>query len=166
MSGLLLPQSHECLVCGRDNPRGLKLRLRVEPATGVVSVTAQPGREHVGFADVIHGGLIATIADEAMVWAAAWTIHRFCYCGEMNVRFRRPSAPGMKLTFEARVESFRSRLVLTTYRCVDEAGVELSSGTGKYVPLSEEQHQRVMETFVDEPESRAAAELLRQTGRI
>lgn len=165
MSGLLLPQSHECLVCGRDNPRGLRLRLRVEPESGVVRTQIVPGTDQVGFANVIHGGLIATVADEAMVWAATWTIRRFCFCGEMTVRFRRTATPGMRLSFEARVESFRSRLVLTTFRCVDEAGTELSSGSGKYVPLSEEQHKQVLDTFVQEAESEKAVEMLRQSGR-
>jgi acyl-coenzyme A thioesterase PaaI-like protein len=165
VTDLLLPQSHECLVCGRDNPRGLGLRLRVEPVSGIVRTHIRPARNQVGFDEVIHGGLIATVADEAMVWAATWTLRRFCFCGELQVRFRRPASPGMSLTFEARVESFRSRLVLTTFRCIDADGVELSSGSGKYVPLSEEQHQRVLESFVDEAESRSAVEMLRKSER-
>jgi uncharacterized protein (TIGR00369 family) len=138
------------------------LRLAVDEHTGVVSVEIEPNDGHVGFAGVVHGGLIATVADEAMVWAATWAVRRFCFCGEMTVRFRRPAAPGMKLRFEASVESYRSRLVLTTYRCLDENGQELSSGTGKYVALSEEQHAAVIATFVDEPDSRAAALILSQ----
>lgn len=157
---LMLPRTHGCLVCGRDNPHGLQLRLAVEQTNGVVVVEAVPREGHAGFAGVVHGGLVATVADEAMVWAATWTVRRFCFCGEMTVRFRRPASPGQKLRFEARVESFRSRLVLTTYRCLDENGQELSSGTGKYVPLSEAQHAEVIKTFVDEPETRAAADIL------
>jgi uncharacterized protein (TIGR00369 family) len=156
----MLPRTQGCLVCGRDNPHGLRLRLAVDENSGVVSLEIVPEEGHVGFAGVVHGGLIATVADEAMVWAATWAARRFCFCGEMTIRFRRPASPGMTLRFEARVESYRSKLVLTTFKCFDQHGQELSSGTGKYVPLSAEHHAQVIETFVDEPESREAAELL------
>lgn len=160
VSSLQLPRTTGCLVCGRDNSYGLQLRLRVEEASGIVSVDSTPHGHHIGFTGIVHGGLIATIADEAMVWAATWAGRRFCYCGEMTIRFRRPASPGMKLHFEAKVESARSRLITATYRCVDGSGQELSNGSGKYVPLSIEQHAEVIKTFVDEPESKRAAEWL------
>lgn len=147
-------------MCGRDNPHGLQLRLAVDDASGAVSVDVAPGAHHIGFTGIVHGGLIATVADEAMVWAATWAGRRFCYCGEMTIRFRRPASPGMKLRFEATVDAARSRLITTTYRCLDESGQELSSGSGKYVPLSIEQHAEVVRTFVDEPDSKRAAEIL------
>lgn len=58
------------------------------------------------------------------------------------------------------MESSRSRLITTTYRCLDAEGQELSSGSGKYVPVSEAQHTEVIKTFVEEPESLAAAKIL------
>ena len=57
--------------------------------------------EHIGFEGVVHGGMIATVIDEAMVWAATWAGKRFCVCGEMSVRFRRPSVVGEELHLEA-----------------------------------------------------------------
>ena len=49
-----------------------------------------PNPEHQGFHDVVHGGIISTILDEAMAWATAhagvWAV-----TGEMRVRFRQPS---------------------------------------------------------------------------
>ena len=111
----------------------------------------------------MHGGLIATIADEAMVWAATWAIRRFCYCGELTVRYRKPARPRTTLRFEAKVESARSRLITTSFRCFDEAGDELSSGNGKYVPISADDNARVLESFVIENDSREAAEVLAVT---
>src|SRR5438132_779065 len=101
---LELPHTSGCLVCGRDNQFGLHLSLFVDPGTGIVSVNFAARREHIGFEGIVHGGLIATVLDEAMVWAATWNIKRFCVCGEISVRFRRSAQVGEPMHVEARVE--------------------------------------------------------------
>src|SRR5437870_11277091 len=78
-----LPHTPGCLVCGRDNPLGLKLALFIEDSTGEVHVEFLPRPQHIGFEGIIHGGALATILDEAMVWAATWHGRRFCLCGAM-----------------------------------------------------------------------------------
>ena len=69
---LELPHTSGCLVCGRDNPHGLHLSSFVDPETGVVTTTFTPAPHHIGFESVIHGGVLATVVDELMVWAAIW----------------------------------------------------------------------------------------------
>jgi acyl-coenzyme A thioesterase PaaI-like protein len=147
-------------VCGRDNPHGLHLQLHVDDVTGVVSVDVTFSPDHVGFIDVVHGGAVATVADEAMVWAATWAGKRFCLCGEMSVRFMKPTTPGVAYRFEAMVESKRSRLITTTCRVLDPNGVEIATATAKYLPLPAEQHARVVKTFVSESISDEAATAL------
>jgi acyl-coenzyme A thioesterase PaaI-like protein len=161
MSELLeLPHTPGCLVCGRANPCGLKLSLFVDPATGFVTVSFKPRVEDIGFEGIVHGGMIATIMDEAMVWAATWTNRRFCVCGELSVRFRRPAQVGELLLLEARVEFSRPKLVATqaTLRSPDRQVV--AAGEGKFVPMAMEESDRVMRSFPDDPATRAAAEIL------
>ena len=160
MPVLPLPRTHHCLVCGRDNPHGLRLQLHVDDATGAVSTSLAIAPHHAGFADVAHGGLIATVADEAMAWASAWAAKRFGLCGELVVRFRRPARVGMTIRVEANVDVVRPRLVTATYRCVDEHGVELSTGSAKYVPMNGEHHALIVATFLEEPGTLAAARQL------
>src|SRR3954469_2554390 len=93
MHALELPHTHACLVCGRSNPHGLKLRLHVAPGSGLVSTEFIPKPEHVGFDGIVHGGLLATVLDEAMVWASSWRVKRFCIAGEVTVRYRQPATP-------------------------------------------------------------------------
>ena len=69
---LELPHTRGCMVCGRGNPLGLGLSLFVDPASGVVRVNYTPAGPHIGFEGVVHGGVLATVIDEAMVWAATW----------------------------------------------------------------------------------------------
>ena len=163
MADLLeLPHTPGCLVCGRGNPHGLNMSLFVDPETGIVHLDFTPRPVHIGFEGIVHGGYLATVIDEAMVWAATWSGKRFCVCGEMSVRFRRPALIGEPLHLEARVEFARPKLVQTmaTVRSLDN--IVVCAGEGKYVPMDRESSQRVMQTFTDEePTRRAAAALTR-----
>jgi len=58
--------SRGCLVCGRENPQGLHLHLDVDEETGVVRCEFTPLGTHIGFEGVVHGGILATVLDEAM----------------------------------------------------------------------------------------------------
>src|SRR5207253_656525 len=49
MSLIELPHTAGCLVCGRQNPKGLHLHLHVDEATGAVETRFTPGSEHIGF---------------------------------------------------------------------------------------------------------------------
>jgi len=163
MSWIDLPHTRGCIVCGRDNPMSLGLQLRVNSENGVVSVEFTPREQHIGLQGVVHGGVIATVVDEAMVWAATWAGRRFCVCGEMSIRFRHSAAVGQPLLITARVASKRAKLIQTSAE-VRQGDAIIGSATGKYVPLSEERHMGFVGTFVDEPATSAAAAELRAQG--
>ena len=165
-----LPHTSGCLVCGRQNPHGLRLSLHVEEASGLVRTEFVPRPEHIGFEGIVHGGVLATVLDEAMVWAATWAGRRFCVAGEMIVRFRKSAAVGRPLRCEARLESPPRRpgvpkLFHTSGALVEvDGGDAIAEATGKYVPVSPERHRQVVATFVDEPQTaRATAHLIQGT---
>ena len=158
---LQLPHTSGCLVCGRENPHGLKLDLYVIPESGIVRADFTPTEHHAGFERIVHGGMIATVLDEAMVWAATWRIKRFCLCGELIVRFRQATTPGQVLKVEAMVQTSRPKLVETVGKIFDGAGKLLVTAQGKFVPVTPEQHQAVVATFAAHPETEKAANHLR-----
>jgi acyl-coenzyme A thioesterase PaaI-like protein len=159
---LQLPHTAGCLVCGRDNPHGLKLDLHVEPDTGVVTVHFTPRPEHIGFEGIVHGGVIATVLDEVMVWAATWAGRRFCVCGELTTRFRREAAVGRALVVEAKVESNRPRLIVTRADVRDaESGELVATGMAKYVPVPPDRNRAFVTTLVPDPSTDDAARVLK-----
>ena len=162
MTLLQLPHTAGCLVCGRDNPHGLRLDLHVDNETGVVRVEFTPRREHIGFEGVVHGGALATVLDEVMVWAATWAGRRFCVCAEMTTRFRREAQVGRALSVEANVESNRPRLIATTGVVRDaSSGETLATATGKYVPVPPERNRAFVQTLVPHGDTEPAARVLR-----
>ena len=167
-----LPHTAGCLVCGRQNVHGLGLSLHVDEPTGAVWTQFVPRPEHIGFEGIVHGGVLATVLDEAMVWAATWAGKRFCVAGEVNVRFRRSAAVGRALRCEARVESPASkrpgtpRLIHASGTIVEvEDGAIIAEATGRYVPVTPERNRVVVATLVDEEQTAAAAGRLKEAAR-
>ena len=157
---LELPHTAGCLVCGRQNPIGLHLHLHVDESTGAVETHFTPAAEHIGFEGIIHGGILATVLDEAMVWAATWHGRRFCLCGSMNIRFHAPAKVGDALHVTAKVTNARKGLIETSGE-VTRGNEIIAVASGKYVPLSDDRHRAAVATFVDETATQIAAARLR-----
>jgi len=133
-----LPHTHSCFVCGEINPLGLKLRFHTDGR--VVTTRFTPRTEHIGFKGVVHGGLIATVLDEIMVWACAVQTKRFAFCAELNVRFVNPLSPGEEVLVTSElVENRRNRIFETKGTVQTVAGRLLAEGAGKYVPIKPDQ---------------------------
>jgi acyl-coenzyme A thioesterase PaaI-like protein len=159
---LQLPHTAGCLVCGRDNPHGLKLDLHVDLGSGNVTVNFTPRPEHIGFEGIVHGGVIATVLDEAMVWCATWAGRRFCVCGELTTRFRREAAVGRALVITAKVDSNRPRLIVTTAEVRDvQSGEVVAAGTAKYVPVPPDRNRAFVNTLVPSAATEGAARVLK-----
>lgn len=58
--------SPRCFGCGKDNPRGLQLGPLVHVENDEVVIRTRVAEEFAGFVDVVHGGVVAAILDEAM----------------------------------------------------------------------------------------------------
>src|SRR5689334_4462872 len=91
----VLPHTHSCFVCGDSNAIGLKLHFETDGH--IVRTHFTPRPEHVGFSQVVHGGILATLLDEIMVWACGVQTKRFAYCAELTVRFLQPLQPGQEV---------------------------------------------------------------------
>lgn len=129
-----LPHTRSCFVCGEANPLGLKLRF--ESDGQAVRTRFTPFAEHIGFKGVIHGGLLATVLDEIMVWACAVRTRRFAFCAEMNVRFTRSAKPGQELVVIGELAANRRGKVFEAKASVmGPRGEILAEATGKYMPI-------------------------------
>jgi len=156
-----LPHTLGCLVCGRDNPHGLRLDLHVESESGMVWTEFTPTVHHIGFEGIIHGGVLATVLDEAMVWAATWKGKRFCVCAEMTVRFLASAGVNEKLRVEAQLTSDR-RVIQCDGKILNARGEAIALAMGKYMRLPEERNQEFLNTLVETDRTRAASEALRR----
>ena len=134
MSATQLPHTRGCFVCGAHNPHGLHLRFHREGDE--VHADFTPQAQHAGFRGIIHGGILSTVLDEAMFWAAASTQKQFCLAAELNVRFVDKVTVGQKLVCVARLKANRGRLWESEAELRDEQGKVYARATCKQVPMN------------------------------
>jgi uncharacterized protein (TIGR00369 family) len=128
-----LPHTHSCFVCGESNAIGLNLRFETDGAVVTTHFTPRP--EHIGFKQVVHGGIIATVLDEIMVCATQ--TKRFAYCAEMTVRFLRPLRPGEEVIVTGELTANRRKIFDAQAALKDSAGNIIATATGRYLPVKE-----------------------------
>lgn len=131
-----LPHTESCFVCGESNASGLRLRFETDGRT--VEARFRARADHIGFKGTIHGGIIATVLDEIMVWACAVQTKRFAYCAELNVRFASPLRPDAEVIATSEMTSNRrNKIFEAKAELRSESGELLASASGKYLPIPE-----------------------------
>ncbi len=123
-----------CMACGKANPRGLQLDLYF--ADGRVETRFRIPEHAQGFPGAAHGGIICTILDEVMAWAAIETTGRFFVTGEMNVRFLSPAVPGGDIVARGEIAEDRRRYLICRGEVLDAAGKPLAKAEGKFFPVT------------------------------
>ncbi|HUI07246.1 MAG TPA: PaaI family thioesterase [Verrucomicrobiae bacterium] len=149
MSAINLPYTRGCFVCGTQNGHGLHLRFRREGDEVRADFTPQP--QHAGFRGIVHGGILATVLDEAMFWAAASTTKRFCLAAELNVRFVSKVTVGQKLTVVARLRVDRGRVWESSAELRDAQGNVCVHATCKQMPMKPEAMKDAAADFLPDP---------------
>ena len=119
-----------CFVCGEKNPIGLKLRIRTDAERGESSADVTFPEHFQGWAKVVHGGLLATVLDEAMIYAAGAKGLK-CVTGEMTVRYVKPASTGVAYKLKGRFVEDKGRIVLAESVLLDGDGHEVARATGK-----------------------------------
>lgn len=129
---------HHCFGCGSLNPSGLRLRFRTLP-DGEVWAEFTPAREHEGYLGMVHGGITATLLDEAMNWAVTFA-GAIAVTARMSVAYRRPLEVGRAVRVTAAVVATRSRAIETRADVRDvESGDLLAEADGRFVRVSADQ---------------------------
>lgn len=119
-----------CFICGENNPIGLKLRLQVDPGRGESAAEVTFPADFQGWAGIVHGGLVAAVLDEALIYAAGAKGLK-CVTGEITVRYVKPARTGLPYALKGRFLEDKGRIVLAESRLADAAGGEIARATGK-----------------------------------
>ncbi len=121
-----------CYACGEANERGLHMEFRREGGRAICDFT--PCAHQEGYPGRMHGGIVATMIDEAMGWAvygeAQWGA-----TARLNVRYRLPVRLDELLHIEAWVTKNRGRLIELRAEVRDPAGALLAEGEGVFMKL-------------------------------
>lgn len=125
---LKLQDDDKCFVCGKENPHGLKLTFKNKDGKIISEFT--PSKIHQGYKNITHGGIISSILDDAMVYAAVEE-GILPITAEITVRFKKPLMIGETAIIEAEANKRNSKLVITHAKLIrktDSALVAEASG--------------------------------------
>ncbi len=137
-----LPWSDSCFVCGEKNPKGLGLRFTTDGEVVLLRGSIDPLLQ--GYPDHVHGGVISAMLDEAMAWACSVAAHRLHYTVELKIRYRRPVPAAAPIVVKARMLERDSQVARGWGRIEDSSGKLLVTGEGRFFPLSEEEHAKLL----------------------
>ena len=82
-----LPE-HHCFGCAGKNPIGLKLSFDLDGDT--LKSSWLPSKNYQGFEDIVHGGIISTLMDEAAAWVIQLRLKTAGVTSELNVKYLKP----------------------------------------------------------------------------
>jgi uncharacterized protein (TIGR00369 family) len=123
-----LEDDHYCFVCGEKNPGGLHIPFSHDGE----KVTAEfiPQKMHQGYKDIVHGGIISTLLDEAMVKAALLQ-GMPAVTAEMTVRFRNPLHIGEKIFIEASLSRTGRKILEASARVMKDDNTLVAESSAK-----------------------------------
>ena len=101
--------NNKCFGCGPANPKGLRIKSRVEGDVVVAEWTPEP--HHEAFPGMLNGGIIGALLDCHSNWTAAWHLMRrdgldrppCTVTAEFHVRMRHPTPTDSPVELRARV---------------------------------------------------------------
>jgi uncharacterized protein (TIGR00369 family) len=133
----LTPMAHSaqnrCFGCGPANIGGLQLRF-LKAADGTVVCPATVPATFEGHPGYLHGGIIATLLDEAMskaVRARGLT----AMTGRLEIDFRRPVPSGVAIRLEGRVARSEGRKHWTEAKLLNARGTTLAQAEGLFIEV-------------------------------
>ncbi|MCS7257958.1 MAG: PaaI family thioesterase [candidate division WOR-3 bacterium] len=127
---MIVKNTNRCFACGDANPIGLKLKFA--PISNGVEAKFVPSELYEGFQNIIHGGIIATLLDEAIAWAC----RRFgvdAVTGELTVRYKKPLFTNTPVKIVGIVEQNKGKLLYGKAYIEDAYGTVIASATAKMV---------------------------------
>jgi uncharacterized protein (TIGR00369 family) len=107
--------ANECFVCGRDNPHGMKAPFEIDRERHTACCRMILPRRFQGWQDVIHGGILATLLDEACAHACR-TVGPLPVTAEISVKYKKPVPAESEIYVWGEVVQQRRRVLMAQAR--------------------------------------------------
>lgn len=125
---------NKCFVCGRENPAGLRIPFKVDIEKKTISCEFTAGHEYQGFKGITHGGIIATLLDEAMV-RLAFDLGIYAVTASIEVRYINPLMSGEKVHVSASITKEARKLLEAEAEAMTIDGKAVAKAKGKLIRI-------------------------------
>jgi uncharacterized protein (TIGR00369 family) len=124
-----------CFGCAPANPAGLKIMFDCDSHKCRASFAL--GTNYESYPGVVHGGIVATILDEAMSQAVYQYGSDSAFTVGLRIRYARPMATEVPHVAFAEGTSADDAVLRAAGRIVRETGELVAAATGSFYPVSE-----------------------------
>ena len=128
-----VPAFPQCFVCGTENPHGLKLNFSLQ--NGKSETTFTGDSVHLGYENVVHGGIISAVLDDAIIWAVYASKKSLGMTAELTVRFLKPVPMSKEFLVQGELIQDKGRLWIGKGYMKDRDGKVYAEASAKIVPL-------------------------------
>lgn len=140
-----------CFGCGAKNNFGLKMRFEASEHQLRSKVIVPPHMR--GWNNIVHGGILSTICDEIMSWAAIFLTQKFILTKQLTVSFLKPVVIETELIAKAEIKNITGeRHAILSGEIFDNQGERVTSSQGEFILFTEDQFQPlniVPDEFID-----------------
>lgn len=134
---ILLPtgKNQNCFGCSPKNKSGLQMKFyTTEKKKSVVSWLTVP--EHLcGWSNLVHGGIISTMLDEAMGWVALIILKKLAVSKSITVDFIKPVVIGKEIRVEGRVDTTNNEREAVLQGCIYNGNNDICARSSSLVSL-------------------------------
>jgi uncharacterized protein (TIGR00369 family) len=127
-------QKNNCFACGTDNPDGMRLRFTYDEARNCFVCRFRLGKRYTGPPGHCHGGIIATILDEAMGKVNKLR-NVIAMTSEMTVNYLKPVPLKQSLRVESREIQVTGRKHINSAEILNEKGEVLARSQGLFIAI-------------------------------
>jgi len=128
--------SNKCFGCGGDNAGGMKLTFEQDNVNRKIVGRFVLGKRYEGGGGFAHGGIIATLLDEAMGKVCRFREVR-AVTAELTVEYLKPVNVQSEIVVEGREMEQKGRNLFMTGEIRDGAGEVLARGRGRFVVIGQ-----------------------------
>lgn len=141
LDGRLFGPEQACFGCAPHHPHGFRLAFRREGEAVVTEFV--PGDHHQGPPGIMHGGLVATLADELAVWTILGLLGKFGFTASFEGRIQKPVRVGVAVRGEGRLEKAGPRLVDVRVSLTQEEA-SCFAGSFRFVLVDRHSAERIL----------------------
>src|ERR1700730_17853244 len=138
-------QKNNCFACGMNNPDGMRLKFTLDEKTKTSECRFRLGKRYTGPPGHCHGGIIATILDDAMGKVNKLR-HVVALTREMTVEYLKPVPLNQPLRVESREVKVKGRKHINMAEILNEKGEELGRSEGLFIAIDP---KRMFARFVE-----------------
>jgi uncharacterized protein (TIGR00369 family) len=124
---------NRCFGCGPANATGLHLKFLLAEGGTVVCLATVPD-SFEGPPQYVHGGIIATLLDEAMSKAVRAS-GRTAMTRRMEIDYLRPVPSGTAIRIEGRITQSEDRKHWAEAKIINSSGTELAHAKGLFIEV-------------------------------